>query len=131
YTIVLDGTLVVEDDEGSFEVAAGQAVIAPAGQRVRYRTPRGAEYIAVCLPAFSPDIVRREGPGRGGLCGFDAPRRSRHPRAMPAQTAPTTGASPRSAMDAGERYTANLAERTRAVEAMERRDRAYSMVRLA
>lgn len=62
YTIVLDGTLVVEDDEGSFEVAAGQAVIAPAGQRVRYRTPRGAEYIAVCLPAFSPDIVRREGP---------------------------------------------------------------------
>lgn len=50
---------------------------------------------------------------------------------MPSQTAPTTSASPRSAMDARERYTANLAERTRAVEAMERRDRAYSMVRLA
>ena len=54
FTIVLNGTVVVEDEGGSFEVAAGQAVIAPAGQRVRYRTPQGAEYIAVCLPAFSP-----------------------------------------------------------------------------
>lgn len=60
YTIVLKGSVVVEDEGGSFEVAAGQAVIAPAGQRVRYRTPQGAEYIAVCLPAFSPDNVHRE-----------------------------------------------------------------------
>jgi mannose-6-phosphate isomerase-like protein (cupin superfamily) len=60
FTIVLKGTVVVEDEGGSFEVAAGQAVIAPAGQRVRYRTPQGAEYIAVCLPAFSPENVNRE-----------------------------------------------------------------------
>ena len=60
FTIVLNGTVVVEDEGGSFEVAAGQAVIAPAGQRVRYRTPQGAEYIAVCLPAFSPENVNRE-----------------------------------------------------------------------
>ncbi len=61
FTIVLRGTVVVEDDEGAFEVSEGQAVIAPAGQRVRYRTPQGAEYIAVCLPAISPATVHRDG----------------------------------------------------------------------
>ncbi|HVN87069.1 MAG TPA: cupin domain-containing protein [Candidatus Binatia bacterium] len=63
FTIVLKGTLCVEHDGGAIDVRAGEAVIAAPGERVRYSTPgaEGAEYIAVCLPAFSPDIVRREG----------------------------------------------------------------------
>ena len=62
YTVVLRGSLRVEFKEGLFDVAAGQAVIVPAGAWVRYSTPEseGAEYIAVCLPAFSPDAVHRE-----------------------------------------------------------------------
>jgi mannose-6-phosphate isomerase-like protein (cupin superfamily) len=62
YTVVLKGTLRVEHDGGAFEVHAGQAVIAEPGERVRYATPgaAGAEYIAVCLPAFSPATVHRE-----------------------------------------------------------------------
>ena len=60
-TVVLRGTVLVESDDGLLEVRAGQAVIARAGQRVRYSTPGedGAEYIAVCLPAFSPETVHR------------------------------------------------------------------------
>lgn len=63
YTVVLKGTLRVEHDGGVLEVRAGEAVIARAGERVRYSTPGedGAECIAVCLPAFSPDTVHREG----------------------------------------------------------------------
>src|SRR5438034_6901649 len=55
-TVVLRGTLVVESDEGVIEVHGGQALIAHAGERIRYSTPgdEGAEYLAVCLPAFSP-----------------------------------------------------------------------------
>jgi mannose-6-phosphate isomerase-like protein (cupin superfamily) len=62
YTVVLKGTLVVESDAGTLEVAAGQAVVAPAGEWVRYSTPgaEGAEYVAVCVPAFSYDTVHRE-----------------------------------------------------------------------
>ena len=62
YTVVLRGTLHVEHEGGTLEVAAGQAVITRAGEWVRYGTPgaEGAEYIAVCLPAFSPDTVRRD-----------------------------------------------------------------------
>lgn len=61
YTIVLRGMLRVEHEGGQFEVRAGQAIIAHAGERVRYSTPEaeGAEYIAVCLPAFSPETVHR------------------------------------------------------------------------
>ncbi|HUE74789.1 MAG TPA: hypothetical protein VMP01_28230 [Pirellulaceae bacterium] len=61
YTVVLRGCLVVETADGATEVRAGQAVIAPKGQQVRYSTPHdgGAEYIAVCLPAFSPQTVHR------------------------------------------------------------------------
>ncbi len=63
YTIVLKGMLRVESDAGVQDVQAGQGVIAHAGETVRYSTPgpEGAEYIAVCLPAFSPDSVNREG----------------------------------------------------------------------
>jgi ethanolamine utilization protein EutQ len=62
FTVVLRGVLRVETRDGSQDVQAGQAVIAPRGEWVRYRTPGpgGAEYIAVCLPAFSPQIVHRE-----------------------------------------------------------------------
>ncbi len=61
-TVVLRGMLRVETDAGVLDVRAGQAVIAAAGERVRYSTPEdeGAEYIAVCLPAFSPQTVHRE-----------------------------------------------------------------------
>jgi quercetin dioxygenase-like cupin family protein len=60
YTIVLDGLLRVEHDGGTLEVRAGQAVLAKAGEWVRYSTPDGAEYVAVCLPAFSPATVHRD-----------------------------------------------------------------------
>jgi len=62
FTVVLKGTLMVETRDGSFEVKAGQAVIAEAGQWVRYSSPSadGAEYIAVCVPAFSPETVQRD-----------------------------------------------------------------------
>lgn len=62
YTVVLRGTLRVEHETGALEVHAGQAVITAAGEWVRYSTPEadGAEYIAVCLPAFSPATVHRD-----------------------------------------------------------------------
>lgn len=61
YTVVLSGLLRVETEDGVIDVRAGQAVHVPAGERVRYSTPEsdGAEYIAVCVPAFSPEIVHR------------------------------------------------------------------------
>ena len=61
-TVVLTGVLHVEHTHGALEVAAGQAVIAHAGEWVRYSTPEpeGAEYIAVCLPAFSMEMVHRD-----------------------------------------------------------------------
>lgn len=62
YTIVLRGVLHVTSRSGTIEVAAGQAIITPAGEWVRYSTPgpEGAEYIAVCVPAFSPHTVHRD-----------------------------------------------------------------------
>ena len=60
YTVVLDGALHVEHDDGTLEVHPGQAVLARAGEWVRYSTPDGAEYVAVCLPAFSPTTVHRD-----------------------------------------------------------------------
>lgn len=62
YTVVLKGTLLVRSKSETFEVNAGQAVIAYAGEWVQYSTPGpgGAEYIAVCLPAFSPKTVHRD-----------------------------------------------------------------------
>lgn len=62
YTVVLAGKLVVEGEATRIEVQAGQAVLARAGEWVRYSTPgpEGAEYIAVCLPAFGPEIVHRD-----------------------------------------------------------------------
>ena len=62
YTIVLTGTLRVEYEGGEFEVSAGQGVVASPGEWIRYSTPGpdGAEYIAVCMPAFTPDSVHRD-----------------------------------------------------------------------
>lgn len=62
YTVVLRGQLRVETKTGVIEVAAGQAIITHAGEWIRYSTPGpdGAEYLAVCLPAFSPQTVHRD-----------------------------------------------------------------------
>ncbi|MGA2100952.1 MAG: cupin [Candidatus Sulfotelmatobacter sp.] len=62
FTIVLKGMLRVEHKGGSLDVHPGQAVVAHAGEWVRYSTPQeeGAEYIAVCLPAFSMETVHRD-----------------------------------------------------------------------
>jgi mannose-6-phosphate isomerase-like protein (cupin superfamily) len=62
FTIVLQGTVRVESKEGVLEVKAGQAVIARRGEWVRYSTPgaEGAEYIAVCVPAFHPATAHRD-----------------------------------------------------------------------
>lgn len=60
YTLVLDGVLQVEHEDGLIEVAAGEMVVSHPGEWVRYATPKGAEYVAVCVPAFSPDSVHRD-----------------------------------------------------------------------
>jgi len=62
YTFVLQGTLRVEHKGGTIEVQAGQAVVTKPGEWIRYSTPGadGAEYVAVCTPAFSPETVHRD-----------------------------------------------------------------------
>ena len=60
YTLVLDGSLRVEHEGGELKVGAGQAVLVRGGEWVRYSTPAGASYVAVCLPAFSPGTVHRD-----------------------------------------------------------------------
>jgi len=61
YTIVLRGRLRVTHKRGAFDVSAGQAVIARAGEWIQYSTPQQpTEYIAICLPAFSPATVHRD-----------------------------------------------------------------------
>jgi mannose-6-phosphate isomerase-like protein (cupin superfamily) len=62
FTVVLRGALHVETREGSFRVEAGQAVAVGHGEWVRYSTPEpgGAEYVAVCVPAFAPETVHRD-----------------------------------------------------------------------
>lgn len=60
FTIVLKGTVHVKHESGLLDVHAGQAVIAQKGEWIKYSTPEDAEYIAVCLPAFSPETVHRD-----------------------------------------------------------------------
>ena len=62
YTVVLKGALHVEHEDGELDVRPGQAIHVRGGEWVRYSTPYpgGAEYVAVCLPAFSPDTVHRD-----------------------------------------------------------------------
>jgi mannose-6-phosphate isomerase-like protein (cupin superfamily) len=64
YTVVLRGALRVATKSGVIDVRAGEAVIVPRGEWVQYSTPGddGAEYVAICLPAFSPDTVHRDEP---------------------------------------------------------------------
>jgi quercetin dioxygenase-like cupin family protein len=61
-TVVLDGVLRVEHEGGVLDVGAGQAVVCAPGEWIRYSCPlpEGARYLAVCLPAFSPDTVNRD-----------------------------------------------------------------------
>ena len=63
FTVVLAGRLRVTSGTGELDVVAGQAVVVPAGEWVRYSTPDpdGAEYVAVCLPAFAPELAHRDG----------------------------------------------------------------------
>jgi mannose-6-phosphate isomerase-like protein (cupin superfamily) len=65
-TLVLKGVLRVDGPDGALDVRAGEAVLARAGETVRYSTPgpEGAEYVAVCAPAFSPALVHRQGEAR-------------------------------------------------------------------
>jgi mannose-6-phosphate isomerase-like protein (cupin superfamily) len=69
YTLILRGFMRVEHEGGTLDVLAGQAIIAERGEWVRYSTPgeEGAEYIAICVPAFSPEAAHRD--------DEDAPRR--------------------------------------------------------
>jgi mannose-6-phosphate isomerase-like protein (cupin superfamily) len=60
FTLVLSGSMRVEYEGGVMDVKAGQAVVARMGEWVRYSTPEGAEYVAICVPAFSPDTVHRD-----------------------------------------------------------------------
>ena len=60
FTVVIKGTLRVRHREGVLDVRAGQAVMAHKGEWVQYSTPRETEYIAICLPAFSPETVHRD-----------------------------------------------------------------------
>jgi len=60
YTLVLSGELQVRYSEGLLKVGPGQAIVAVRGEWVQYSTPQGAEYIAICIPAFSPATVHRD-----------------------------------------------------------------------
>lgn len=61
-TVVLTGSVLLDFDGGTVEVRAGQAILTKAGERIRYSVgPQGAEYVAVCLPAFSPELAHRDG----------------------------------------------------------------------
>ncbi len=57
---MLEGELLVDHDGGTLTVPAFRTVVAEPGEWVRYRTPHGARYVAVCLPAFHPDTVHRD-----------------------------------------------------------------------
>ena len=61
-TLVLRGMVRVEHEQGVIDVRAGQAVVAKPGEWIRYSSPEpgGAEYVAICMPAFSPDTVHRD-----------------------------------------------------------------------
>lgn len=60
FTLVLEGEMLVDHDDTTTSVTAGQAIITRAGERIRYRTDAGARYVAICLPAFTPDAAHRD-----------------------------------------------------------------------
>ena len=59
-TLVLEGAIVVETEGETYTVRPGESILTRAGEWVRYSTPGGAEYVAVCSPAFAPDTVHRD-----------------------------------------------------------------------
>jgi|1186.fasta_scaffold65229_2 quercetin dioxygenase-like cupin family protein len=74
-TLVLRGSVIVEDGDGGVEVRAGQAVVTRAGEWVRYSAgPDGADYVAVCTPAFSPEAARRDDDGNVDTPGRHSPQ---------------------------------------------------------
>ena len=60
FTLVLKGMMRVEYEGGVMEAGAGQAIVTRKGEWIRYSTPEGAEYVAICIPAFAPDTVHRD-----------------------------------------------------------------------
>jgi mannose-6-phosphate isomerase-like protein (cupin superfamily) len=60
YTLVLSGRMIVETEGESIELGPDQAVLTRAGEWIRYTTPEATEYVAICMPAFSPDTVHRD-----------------------------------------------------------------------
>lgn len=60
YTVVLKGYLLAETEKETYKINVGQAFIATANEWVKYSSPEGSEYMAVCLPAFTPDSVNRD-----------------------------------------------------------------------
>ena len=60
YTLILSGRMVVETEAERIELGPDQAVLTRAGEWIRYSTPEATEYVAVCLPAFSPETVHRD-----------------------------------------------------------------------
>lgn len=60
FTLVLAGMMRVEHADGVMEARAGQAIVTRKGEWIRYSTPEGAEYVAICMPAFAPDTVHRD-----------------------------------------------------------------------
>jgi ethanolamine utilization protein EutQ (cupin superfamily) len=60
YTFVIGGAMRVEYEGGEFEAVAGQAVVAKRGEWIRYSTPKGAEYVAICTPAFTLEGAHRD-----------------------------------------------------------------------
>jgi ribosomal protein S18 acetylase RimI-like enzyme/mannose-6-phosphate isomerase-like protein (cupin superfamily) len=71
YTLVLSGSVDLTTRTETIHLHAGQAAIAPAGEWIQYSSPQGAEYIAICLPAFHPDIVHRDGEFYSEINGKD------------------------------------------------------------
>lgn len=60
YTFMIAGSMHVEHEGGAFDAGAGQAIVARKGEWIRYSTPAGAEYVAICTPAFTPDGAHRD-----------------------------------------------------------------------
>jgi quercetin dioxygenase-like cupin family protein len=61
FTLVLKGKMRLEYEGGVMEAGPGQALVTRKGEWIRYSTPEGAEYVAICIPAFAPDTVHRDG----------------------------------------------------------------------
>jgi len=95
-TVVLRGTLRVEHEGGVVDVRAGQAVVTAPGEWIRYGSPHdgGAEYVAVCLPAFSPATVHRDDEAGADGAGRGAATRTAAGAATPAAAAPAAAALP-------------------------------------